>query len=79
MALSQPMNAEICAKGHSPPPSRNTSLVVSPMLDSVQLYETAEANVNILGLTALIGNTKRVLDNARGYSNWLRITIHFPW
>ncbi len=69
MALSQPMNASICAKGHSPPPGRHTSLVVSPTLDSVQLYETAEAGVNILGLIALIENTKRVLDNARGYSN----------
>ncbi len=59
------MNAAICAKGHSPPPSRHTSLVVSPTLDSVQLYETAEADVNILGLTALIGNTKHVLDNAK--------------
>jgi hypothetical protein len=71
MALSRPTNAAICAQGHSPPPGRHTSLVVSPTLNSVQLYETAEANVNILGLTALIGNTKRVLDNARGYLNWL--------
>ncbi len=69
------MNAAICAKGRSPPPGRHTSLVVSPTLNSIQLYETAKADVNILGLTALIGNNKRVLDNARGYSNWLRITI----
>ncbi len=75
MALSRPNNAAIHTKGHSPPPSRHTSLVVSPTLDSVQLYETAEADVNVLGLTALIGNAKRVLNNARGYSNWLRITI----
>jgi hypothetical protein len=32
MALSQPMNAAICAQGCSPPPSRHTSLVVSPTL-----------------------------------------------
>ncbi len=75
MALSQPLNAAIHAQGDSPPPGRHTSLVVSPTLNSVQLYEMAEANVNILGLTTLIGNTKRVLDNARGYLNWLRITI----
>jgi hypothetical protein len=60
------MNAAICAQGHSPLPGRHTSLVVSPTLNSVQLHETAKANVNILGLTALIGNTKHVLDNARG-------------
>jgi hypothetical protein len=60
---------------HSPPPGRHTSLVVSPTLNSVQLYEMAKANVNILGLTVLIENTKRLLDNARRYSNWLRITI----
>jgi hypothetical protein len=48
MALSQPMNAAICAQGHSPPLGKHTSLVVSPTLDSIQLYETAEANVNIL-------------------------------
>ncbi len=75
MALSQLMNAAICAQGYSPPPGRHTSLVVSPTLNSVQLYEMAKANVNILGLTILIGNTKRVLDNARGYLNWFRITI----
>jgi hypothetical protein len=75
MALSQPMNAAICAQGHSPPPGRHTSLVVSPMLNSVQLYETVKANVSILGLTILIRNTKHVLNNARGYLNWLRITI----
>jgi hypothetical protein len=75
MALSQPMNTAICAQDCSPPPGRHTSLVVSPTLNSIQLYETAEVDVNILGLTALIGNTKRVLDNARGYLNWLRITI----
>jgi hypothetical protein len=69
------MNAAIRAKGHSLPPGRHTSLVVSPMLDSVRLYETTKADVNILKLTALIGNTKRVLNNARGYLNWLRITI----
>jgi hypothetical protein len=57
MTLSQPMNAVICAKRHSPPPGRHTSLVVLPTLDSIQLCEMAEANVNILGLTALIGNT----------------------
>ncbi len=68
-------NAAICAQGRSPPPGRHTFLVVSHTLNSVQLYEMAEANVNILGLTALIGNTKRVLNNARGYLNWLRITI----
>jgi hypothetical protein len=74
MAVSQQMNAAICPQGCSPPPGRHTSLVVSPMLNSIQLYETAKANVNILGLTTLIGNTKHVLDNARGYSR-LRITI----
>jgi hypothetical protein len=47
MALSQPMNAAIHAKGHSLPPGRHTSLVVSPTLDSIQLYEMAEADVNI--------------------------------
>jgi hypothetical protein len=57
MALSGPMNAVICAQGRSSPPGRHTSLVVFPMLNSIQLYETAEADVNILGLTALIGNT----------------------
>jgi hypothetical protein len=54
MALSQPMNAAICAQGHSPPSGRHTSLVVSSTLNSVLLYETAEADVNILGLTTLI-------------------------
>ncbi len=58
-----------------PPPGGHTSLVVSPMLNFIQLYEIAKADVNILGLKALIGNNKRVLDNARGYLNWLRITI----
>jgi hypothetical protein len=70
MALSQPMNAAIRAQGHSSLSGRHTSLVVSPMLNSVKLYEMAKANINILGLTALIGNTKSVLNNAsRGYSN----------
>jgi hypothetical protein len=67
LALSQPMNAVNHAQSCSPPQGRHASLVVLPTLNPIQLYETAKANVNILGLIALIGNTKRVLDNARGY------------
>jgi hypothetical protein len=75
MTLSKPMNAVICAQSHSPPSGRHASLVVPPTLNSIQLYETFEANVNILGLAALIENTKPVLNNARRYLNFLKITI----
>ena len=46
-----------------------------PTMSSIQLYQTAESDVNILGLTVIVRNSKRVLDNGRGYSNYMRITI----
>ena len=50
-------------------------VVATPTFDTIQLYESSESDANILGLTVLIGNTKHILDNGRGYSNWMRITI----
>jgi hypothetical protein len=46
-----------------------------PTMSSLQLYQTAESDVNILGLIAIVGNSKCMLDNGRGYSNYMRITI----
>jgi hypothetical protein len=50
-------------------------VVATPTFDTIQLYESSKSDANILGLTVLIGNTKRMLNNGRGYSNWMRITI----
>jgi len=76
----------VCSQGRSPPPQggvrttpprRNHVAMVgfAPTIDSVQLYETAETNVNILGATVMIGDSKRVLDTRTGYSNYMRIII----
>ncbi len=45
-----------------------------PQLSSLQLVQSAAANVNVMGLIVRAGNSKRVTDNGRGYCNWTRIT-----
>ena len=42
-------------------------------MSSIQLYQTAESDIKILGLIAIVRNSKRVLDNGRGYSNYIAI------
>ena len=65
--------------GRSPPPGRHSSMVLGipsiPTMSSIQLYQTAETDVNILGLIVIVGNSKCVLDNGRGYLNYMRITM----
>ena len=76
----------VCSQGHSPPPPggvcttpprRNHVAMVgfAPTIDSVQSYETAETNANILGATVMIGESKRVLDTGTGYLNYVRIIV----
>jgi hypothetical protein len=55
---------------------KQTALVglAQPQLSSFQLVESAEADANVMGLIATVGNGKRVTDNGRGYCNWMGIS-----
>ena len=59
-----------CFSGRSPPPGRHASMVLGipsiPTMSSIQLYQTSESDVNILGLPVIVGNSKRVLDIGMG-------------
>jgi hypothetical protein len=64
------------ARSHSRSPFKQTALVglAQHQLSSFQLVESAEANVNVMGLIVTVGNGKHVTDNGRGYCNWMSIT-----
>jgi hypothetical protein len=64
------------AHSHSRSPFKQTALVglAQPQLSFFQLVESTDANANVMGLIAMVGNGKCVTDNGRGYCNWMRIT-----
>ena len=59
----------------SPAPGRRALFAIAPQMDTCQLVESSESDANPMGLLVVVGNSKRVTDSARTYSNWLRITI----
>jgi hypothetical protein len=54
---------------------RRALFAIAPQMDTCQLVESSESDANPMGLLVVVGNSKRVTDSARTYSNWLRITI----
>ena len=75
--LSRQMKA-LNVTGHSPnrsPGSRRALFAIAPQMNTCQLVESSESDVNPMGLLVVVGNSKRGTDNARSYSNWLRVTF----
>ena len=75
--LSRQMKA-LNVTGRSPnrsPGSRRALFAIAPQMNTCQLVESSESDVNPMGLLVVVGNSKRGTDNARSYSNWLRVTF----
>jgi len=57
-------------------PGRRAALTaIAPQMNTCQLVESSESDVNPMGLLVVVGNSKRGTDSARLYSNWLRLTF----